>query len=445
MNAPRKKIAVIGSGLAGLSAAWALRTIADVEMFESDARVGGHAYTVDVSTDSGNIPVDVGFIVCNDINYPNFMAMLQCLGVETQESDMSFSVSDPDKFEWSSDPTGLFAQKRNFVRPEFWKLLTEILRFNKTAIADAEADQLPHNLTLGEYLDQIGASQLFRDQYIYPMGAAIWSTPEADINGYPARPFIRFFNNHRLMHKERPKWRTVQGGSRSYVNKLIQDLGDRIKTGEPVHQVTRKDGGVDVRLTDRTERFDDVVLACHADQSFRLLGDGFENAASILAPMKTIPNRAVLHGDASLMPKRRAAWASWNVLKGEDQEVTLTYWMNRLQGIDNSIPLFVTLNPQKPPRIDQVHGEFEFTHPLYTIESHEALSRLELVNGRDGLWFAGAWMGNGFHEDALKAGLRVAVSLGATLPWEPVGVKPYLDLSEQVTDEDINVSAVAAQ
>ncbi|MAK61906.1 MAG: NAD/FAD-binding protein [Ponticaulis sp.] len=436
----RTKVAVIGSGISGMSAAWALRHTHDVTLFEANDRFGGHSYTVDIQPGGDDVSVDVGFIVCNPLNYPNFMAFMDHLQVETIQSDMSFAVSDPEGFEWSSNPAGLFAQKRNLINPKFWSLISEILTFNRKAIEDVMAATIPSNISLGEYLDVIGMSDNFREQYILPMGAAIWSTPEADMQDYPAASFLQFFNNHRLLHRERPKWRTVKHGSQSYVKRLIQDLGDRAVSGARVEAVSRSTNGIEISVNGDILHFDEVVLAGHAFQSRELLGDGFEHQESVIAPIQSTHNRAFLHSDRSLMPKRKSAWAAWNVLRGEQgQNVTLSYWMNILQDLQTDKDIFVTLNPDEPPAADKTYGEFDFTHPLFNQIAAERVSDLKRINGRDGLWFAGAWMGHGFHEDGLKSGLEVAMSLGAQLPWEVVGVTPR-DRSESGHARE-NVSA----
>lgn len=425
MQSESRKIAVVGSGISGLGAAWALSPYHDVHVFEASERVGGHAHTVDISHTGSDLSVDVGFIVCNPLNYPNFMPFLEALQVETTESDMSFAVSDPDGFEWSSNPAGIFAQKSNFFRPTFWKLLIDILRFNENAKNDADSEAITNDLTLGAYLDRLGMNERFRKNYILPMGAAIWSTPEAEMSAYPAKTFLRFFNNHKLLHSHRPLWRTVKNGSRSYVEKVVSQLGSRIMTSARVTHIRRTSDGIEVHANGKTELFDDVILACHADQSREILGDGFENQRSILAPVKFVSNTAYLHKDKTLMPERTAAWASWNVMKGLSDQVTLTYWMNKLQDLPAEKPVFVTLNPELKPDPEHCFGEFEFTHPLFNLEALEALDDIERVNGRDGLWLAGAWTGFGFHEDGLKSGLRVALSIGCELPWQPVDVPVF--------------------
>lgn len=438
----KPNIAIVGTGISGLSAAWALKDVANVTIFEADDRPGGHAHTVDIDIAGRSVAVDVGFIVCNPLNYPNFMNFMRELDVETIESDMSFAVSDPQGYEWSSNPGGLFAYKRNLFRPGFWSLLTEILRFNKTAQEDAAKGDLSPDISLKDYLDLLGMSLTFREQYIYPMGAAIWSTPEADMQSYPAKSFLDFFNNHRLLHRERPKWRTIAGGSRSYVSILVAALSNQLKLATPVESIERHNGEIRLRAAGTDYTFDEVILSCSAPIARSLLGDGFEHQKSVLAQVQTVPNKAYLHSDVSLMPKRRAAWASWNVLRGQSEKVSLSYWMNKLQALPTETDVFVTLNPETLPDPAQTYGEYDFEHPFFTNEAADRVSDIKRLNGRDGLWFAGAWMGHGFHEDGLKSGLSVAVHLGAQLPWEPVGLCPYTDKTPEPLNSPPQLKAV---
>lgn len=440
-----KKIAVIGSGISGLSAAWALRDTADVTLYEKADRLGGHAHTVDIEIGGATLPVDVGFIVANPLNYPNFMAFMESLCVETIQSDMSFSVSDPNGYEWSSNPGGLFAQKRNLFRLSYLKLLQEILKFNETARRDADADNVPIGMSLGQYLDGLNATERFRTNYILPMGAAIWSTPEAKMLDYPARSFLNFFNNHRLLHTERPKWRTVRDGSISYVREIAKDLGDRVLLGKEVRQIRKTRDFIEVWTDDGETMFDEVILACHADEARELLGDGYEHQKSILSDIHFIDNTAYLHSDPSLMPKRKAAWASWNVLKSGQKAVSLTYWMNKLQKLKTDTPVFVTLNPSHAPAADKLYQTFEFTHPAFDLAMNDARDLLERANGRNGLWFAGAWLGHGFHEDGLKSGLRVALELGGRIPWTPVGIAPFPKVDEETNFSTVENITAAAQ
>ncbi len=436
-----KRIAIVGSGISGLSAAWALKDTADVTLFEKRERIGGHSNTKTIDYPGvGPINVDVGFIVYNAHNYPNLIALFDALNVETQPSDMSFAVSDPDGYEWASTLKGFFAQKRNLLSPSFHRFWQTILRFNDVAREELDAGTVGE-VSLGAWLDRHGFDETFRRNYILPMGAAIWSTPEDRLLDYPALSFFKFFENHRLMHKERPKWRTVKNGSQSYVAALKADLRDRLKSGMGVETVSRF--GDKVRLTFETgkhEVFDDVVLAVHSDQAAAMLDDSFSDRKFALGSAQYRPNQIYLHRDPALMPRKKAAWASWNVLKQESGDICLSYWMNKLQSIDDRAPLFVTLNPDNPPADELTFSSFVFDHPQFDGAAEAAVRTLKRVQGEDGLWLAGAWMGSGFHEDGLKSGLSAALSLGGAVPWTPQGI-------ELVTPKgrEIEVGVVQAQ
>lgn len=413
------KIAIIGSGITGMSAAWALKDAHEVTLFEKDARLGGHSNTVNVDYDGKRIDVDTGFIVYNALNYPNLIALFDALGVATQQSDMSFSVRDgrPGS-EWGSDGApGYFAWKRNMLDLNHWALLGDMLRFNAQAQKDVGNPRL-QSLSLGAYCRELGLSQRFLERYLVPMGAAIWSTPEKDMLDYPAASFVRFFNNHRLVHFERPNWRTVTGGSRRYVEKFAAALGDRVQLQSPVSQVRRDTQGVDVTIAGQVHRFDQVILACHSDEALALLGDPSAGENAILGAIGYAPNEAVLHRDDGFMPVRKAAWASWNVSRGDPAApIELTYWMNRLQGLDPACPLFVTLNPARPIDPAKVFARFQYAHPQFDGPAAEAQRQIWSIQGVNRTWFAGAWQGYGFHEDGLRAGLRVALKLGGHVPW----------------------------
>lgn len=419
------RIAVIGSGIAGNAAAWALATGSphEIVLYEKDSRLGGHSATVEIDYDGATIPVDTGFIVYNELNYPNLTALFGHLRVPTHASDMGFSVSaDGGRREWAGRAEGmidgLFARRRNIVSLNHYKMIAEMFRFNKAAVADHKANRLG-DLTIGEYLAAGHYSQTFRDDYLVPMGAAIWSMPQAKLLGFPAASFIAFFENHRLLHWDRPSWRTVTGGSRAYVEMLTAPFRDRIRAGCMVTQIRRDAGGVEVSDTTGTERYDQVVIAAHSDQALAMLADASDEERSVLGDIGYRPNDVWLHRDESLMPRRKAAWAAWNVLAGDDPEaeLTLTYWMNALQGIDRDKPVFVTLNPPVPPKPELTFGRFNYSHPQYDRAAIAAQGRLARIQGRNRVWFAGAWTGYGFHEDGLKAGLNAAEALGASVPW----------------------------
>ncbi len=422
------RIAVIGAGVSGLGAAWALRETHDVTLFEKSARLGGHANTLTIDYDGAEIAVDTGFIVYNDHNYPNLVGLLDHLGVETFASDMSFAVSDPDGLEWSSNGLGgLFAWKRNMTSPAFLCMLGDIVRFSAQARQDVRDTARIDTKTLEDYVRAMKLGRGFLRNYLLPMGAAIWSTPEDDMLRYPAASFLRFFDNHRLLHAKRPIWRSVVGGSQTYVAALKRALGGRIHAGACVVAVRRTDGGVLVRLADGSETlFDQVVMACHSDEAAALLGEDAAPERTLLQDIRYAPNTAYLHRDERLMPRRKAAWASWNYLRGRGAGgVCVTYWMNLLQNIDRARPLFVTLNPAEPPADDKVFAKLAYDHPQFDVAALKAQGAIQALQGKDRLWFAGAWLGNGFHEDGLRSGLDVAARLGGHIPWRAPAETPY--------------------
>lgn len=416
-----RRIAVIGAGVSGLGAAWALRTTHDVTLFEKNQRLGGHADTQTIDYDGVPIEVDTGFIVYNSHNYPNLVALFDHLGVETIASDMSFAVSDPKGFEWSSNGfNGIFSWKRNLAAPAFLGMLGDIVRFSTIARRDLEKNTVP-DVSLAEYVKGLGLGRAFLQQYLLPMGSAIWSTPEQEMLRYPAVSFLRFFDNHRLLHSERPRWRTVKGGSKVYVAALKAALGSRVRAGDPVVAVTRTADHVTVRTQNGHESVhDQVMFACHSDEALALLADGDAQERALLGAVKYEPNTAWLHRDPALMPRRQAAWASWNYLRaaGADGRVCVSYWMNLLQKIDASRPVFVTLNPAQTPDPKLTFGRYEYSHPQFNAEALAARNAIEARQGQNRTWFAGAWLGNGFHEDGLSSGLRVVRALGGHAPWD---------------------------
>lgn len=416
---PRRKIAIIGAGISGLGAAWALRNVHDITLFEKRSRLGGHANTVDIDYNGTPIAVDTGFIVYNPLNYPNMVALFNELGVESIQSDMSFSFALDGDIEWSSNGLGgLFAQKRNALRPSYIAMLRDVLRFNKTAPCDLESGRLA-GLALGEYLEQLGAGERFTRNYLLPMGAAIWSASEEDMRAYPADAFIRFFQNHRLMNMSRPQWRTVKGGSREYVKRMAANLEGHVRISAPASAIWRHENGVSIRMdSGETQEFDEIILACHSDQARRLLKDRDDQEDELLSAIPYSNNRAVLHRDPSLCPKRTGARAAWNYCRDEaNGPASVTYDMNRLQGIDPARPLFVTLNPHRQPDPALTFGEFQYDHPQFSTAGLAAQRIFNRIQGVRHTWFAGAWLGYGFHEDGLRSGLRVALRLGGQIPW----------------------------
>lgn len=410
-------IAIVGSGISGLSAAWLLSKRHRVTLFEADDRIGGHSHTVMAA----RVPVDTGFIVYNEQTYPNLTALFDHLGVPTKPTEMSFAVSlDRGRLEYSgTDLGGLFAQRRNLVSPRFWSMLRDLERFYRHARRD-----LPHLETvgLGAYLDRLGCGAAFRDDHLYPMAAAIWSTPVAEIPDYPAAAFIRFCENHGLLKLgRRPIWRTVDGGSRVYVGALTKSFADRILYHRPVHAIRRRPDGVMIDSRGSEQHFDHVVIAAHADQALRMLGDADVNERRILGAFGYRRNEAVLHADARLMPKRKRVWSSWNYAAESGAgapALSVTYWMNRLQGIPDSHPLFVTLNPIDEPDPALIYRRDIYDHPVFDAEAGAAQAELWSIQGSRNTWFCGAYFGAGFHEDGLQAGLAVAEQLGGVRrPW----------------------------
>ena len=409
------KIAVVGSGVAALSSAWLLSQRHRVTVYEKADRLGGHSNTVVAETPEGEVAVDTGFICFNDATYPNLIALFDKLGVTSRATDMSFAVSlDQGRFEYAAP--GLFAQRRNLVRPRFWSMLGEILRFYRQAPEDLEGLTDPQ-LTLGEYLKRQGFSEAFRDDHLLPMAAAIWSSPAHTLMDYPAEAFIRFCGNHGLLKLvDRPMWRTVEGGSRVYVEQLARAIAD-IRLGAGVRAVQRTGDGVLVQDDrGRAERFDHVIIGAHANQALAMLAEPSDQEKETLGAIKYSRNLTVLHTDSDLMPRRRRAWASWNYI-GVGDGLCVTYWMNRLQGLPGQ-DLFVTLNPPRAPRAGALLRSEIYEHPIFDPAAIQAQKRLWSLQGRGGVWFCGAYFGAGFHEDGLQSGLAVAEQLGGVRrPW----------------------------
>lgn len=418
-----KRIAVIGAGISGLSAAWLLGQAHDVVLFEAAPRLGGHANTVRISGNWGETAVDTGFIVYNEATYPNFVALMEHLGIATQATEMSFAVSlDSGRLEYSGTSiAGLFAQRRNLVSQRFWAMLQDIIRFYRTASKDVLGNDMG-GISLDDYLAAGKYGAAFRDDHLLPMAAAIWSAPCAEILSYPAAAFLRFHHNHGLLQlTDRPAWRTVTGGSAVYVEKLSCAFSGIVRTNTPVRQVRRGPNEVMLLGDGWSENFDEVVFASHADQTLAMLADPSPAEAGALGAFRYSRNRALLHGDEGLMPRRRRAWASWNHIGDRarpDAACAVTYWMNRLQGLPEEPKLFVTLNPTVEPRADAILHEEIYEHPLFDTAALNAQARLWSLQGLRRSWFCGAYFGAGFHEDGLQAGLAVAEALGGVRrPW----------------------------
>ena len=416
------RIAIIGGGISGLACAWLLAKRHEVVVFEANRYPGGHANTVDATVDGITHPVDTGFLVFNDRTYPNLVKLFAALGVECADSDMSFSVRIGDgALEWSgSSLATVFAQPSNLVRPRFLRMLSDLLRFNREASRLAEAGTIVTG-TLGEFLDARGYGREVRELYLVPMAACIWSTPATRINRFPMQTFLDFCANHGLLAvSNRPQWRTVKGGAREYVRKLVAALPD-VRLATPVHQVRRFADRVEVATDQGVARFDQVVLATHTDQSLALLEHPSVEERAVLKAIPYQANRAVLHTDERLLPRRRRAWASWNfhAPKPElsDEPVSLTYLINRLQPLPFPSPVVVSMHPRVAPRDDLTLASFDYHHPVFLEGSDEAKRRVASLQGRDRTWFCGAWTRHGFHEDGLVSALNVARRMGEPIPW----------------------------
>ena len=425
------KIAVIGSGISGLSAAWLLSKKHDVTLFEANERPGGHTHTNVMDVDGKPVPVDTGFICFNDATYPNLIALFDHLGVETSPTVMSFAASMGDgAYEYAGGTwLGMAAQPANALRAGHWRMISDILRFFRTA--GKTMNQIPDDETLSQYINREGYSQEFKNRHLLPMAAAIWSSKMGDMNGYPARSFIRFFHNHGLLKLyHRPLWRSVLGGSQRYVDKLLADSDLTLRCDYPIERIERLAFGVRLFGKDgQPHQFDQVVVATHADQALAMLADPTEEEREHLGAFSYSSNRAVLHRDRRFMPKRRLAWASWNYMDWQqsgpvqarsDQRPPLcvSYWMNRLQKLQTRKNIFVTLNPPEGMPINDVAAVHDYTHPVFDKQALRAQRRIWGIQGENRTWYCGAHFGAGFHEDGLQAGLAVAEQLGGVRrPW----------------------------
>ncbi|OOG24550.1 NAD/FAD-binding protein [Thioalkalivibrio denitrificans] len=419
------RIAVIGGGISGLATAWLLAQRHQVTLFEAEARVGGHSNTMYVQGAAGPVPVDTGFMVFNERNYPELTALFRHLDVAAQDTDMSFSASiDGGRLEYAGTSLNtLFAQRLNLARPRFLRMVADILAFNRRAKALLDAGAVP-DVALGDYLFSEGYGPGFRDEYLLPMAAAIWSCPTRVMLDFPLASFLSFFRNHGLLDlTDRPQWRTVTGGSQRYVQRMLDTFHGTVHTGSPVVLVRRRPDRVQVRCANgRLEDFDHAVLASHADQSLGMIERPTEAERAVLGAFRYQGNHVWLHTDARLMPRRRSVWSSWNYLARTDRdsrpEVSVTYWMNRLQRLPETLgPCLVSLNPLLEPRDERVVAEMTYHHPVFDRMAMAAQHRIPGLQGQDRLWFCGAWCGFGFHEDGLRSALSVAWRMGVTAPW----------------------------
>ena len=401
------KIAIIGSGISGNTLAYHLNPYHQITLFESNSRIGGHSHTHEVELFSNKFHVDTGFIVFNKKTYPHFLNLLHELKVPYENSAMSFSVKDSQEdFEYNgTNLNTLFAQRKNLISPIFYKMIKEILRFNKSSTLLLNSNE---EISLGEYLDQEAYSDFFKKYYILPMGSAIWSSNYKTMMEFPAKFFIRFFDNHGMLNvNDRPQWLTISGGSVNYVQKLIASFASKIKLNEKIQSIDRKSDHVAIQFHDRAEKFDWVFFACHSDEALKLIKSPTQDEKNTLRAIPYADNEVILHYDESFMPKRKLAWAAWNyhINQNIHSPVSLTYNMNILQNLVTTVPILVTLNPQEKINNKKIIKKLSYAHPQYSLQSIGAQSNYHLISGINRTSFAGAYWGNGFHEDGVKSAL----------------------------------------
>lgn len=429
---PRKRVAVVGSGVSGLSAAWLLSGAHDIVLYESDGRLGGHANTVMVPTAGGPTPVDAGFIVFNRPSYPNLAALLETLGVGIDETCMSFAVSlDGGRIEYCGrNLSSVFANRAHIASPSHWAMLFDVARFHREARRALDGG-VAEDVSLAAFARSRGFSKAFLKRFLEPMASAIWSTPSDRILNYPAAALFRFYDNHGLLQVlGLPAWNTVRGGSRSYVARIAEIFSGEVRLNAPVLRIERGADGVSViDARGGRDRFDDAVIAAHADHALGLLAEPTARERATLGAFRYQPNRAVMHFDAAQMPTRRRAWASWNYLGGAGAP-SVTYWMNSLQNLTCKEEIFVTLNPAADIRADKVIARFDYDHPMFDVAAGRAQRELWSLQGEGGVWFCGSYFGQGFHEDGLQSGLAVAEALGGVRrPWSVPGESARIHLN----------------
>ena len=417
------KIAIIGSGISGLSSALLLSQKHNITLFESNNRFGGHANTVEIMHKENVIPVDTGFIVYNKLNYPNLVSFFDFLKVETIDSDMSFAVSARDgQLEYSGSMKGIFAQKKNFFNLKFYRMLKDIIIF--FIFGYKYAFQFKESESLGEYVKRCNFSKEFINDHLIPMSSAIWSCPEKEILNFPAKTLLTFFKNHQLINFIfRPKWRTVKGGSKQYVNKVIEKLSgnakNRLILNSKIKSVYCKNDKIEINFEESTEIFDKVIMATHPDQTIKLIKNLDEQSTDILRKFKYQKNIVYLHSDSSLMPKNKKTWSSWNYISSKSEEKSsLTYWMNLLQKINNSINVFVSLNPYITPIKSLTYKKIIYEHPIFNTQTNEAQKKMTEIQGKNNIFYAGAWLRYGFHEDGIMSAVNISSLLNVKIPWK---------------------------
>ena len=413
------RIGVIGSGISGLVSALTLQEKFEVSLFEKNSKLGGHSNTVTIQQENKKYSVETGFIVLNDKNYPIFTSLLKHLNIGVNNSSMSFSVSvDKGQFEYSSSYIGLLGQTKNIIDPKYWGMLRDINYFYTNALKDVK--DCPDNETLGQFLKRFNYSNKFIDYHLVPMTASIWSCPTKSILNFPIKSLLVFFENHKLLNiYNRPKWSTVNKGSREYVKKIQSLLKGKIYTNAKVNKISKSKEGIRVHYQDGIKTFDKVILACHADQSSEILIENFSEEANLLKDFKYQKNTSILHSDINFMPKRKSVWSSWNYITetGNSGNLSITYWMNELQGINSPKPILLSLNPKILPNPDLIYGQYSYSHPILDNNAINIQKKLSSIQGKNNLWFCGAWTGFGFHEDGVKSAVEIANAHNIDLPW----------------------------
>ena len=416
----KQRIAIIGSGISGLTTAYLLHKSHEITLFEANDYIGGHTHTVKVAQGEQSYDIDTGFIVCNDRNYPNFLKLMDKLNIAMQPTEMSFSVrNNPLGLEYNGHNLNtLFSQRRNLLRPKFYRLIRDILYFNKAAKKAIE-EGVAENITLDTFVNQQSLSDIFKNNYLLPMAAAIWSCSMEQAGEFPLHFFLKFFLNHGLLDiKNRPQWYAVKGGSKAYIDPMTSGFKDQIRLSTPVNSVVRDDSWIEVNHATGKETFDQLVFACHSDQALDLLKNASIEEKAILGELLYQQNDVILHSDASLMPKKSLSWASWNFLAGEQEHndpTLVTYCMNILQGIASDQPFLVSLNARHKIDPEKIIGEYNYAHPVYSVAGMKAQSRRNEISGVGRIHYCGAYWYNGFHEDGVRSALDIGEKFGVSL------------------------------
>ena len=416
----KQRIAIIGSGISGLTTAYLLHKSHEITLFEANDYIGGHTHTVKVAQGEQSYDIDTGFIVCNDRNYPNFLKLMDKLNIAMQPTEMSFSVrNNPLGLEYNGHNLNtLFSQRRNLLRPKFYRLIRDILYFNEAAKKAIE-EGVAENITLDTFVNQQSLSDIFKNNYLLPMAAAIWSCSMEQAGEFPLHFFLKFFLNHGLLDiKNRPQWYAVKGGSKAYIDPMTSGFKDQIRLSTPVNSVVRDDSWIEVNHATGKETFDQLVFACHSDQALDLLKNASIEEKAILGELLYQQNDVILHSDASLMPKKSLSWASWNFLAGEQEHndpTLVTYCMNILQGIASDQPFLVSLNARHKIDPEKIIGEYDYTHPVYSVAGMKAQSRRNEISGVGRIHYCGAYWYNGFHEDGVRSALDIGEKFGVSL------------------------------